>query len=345
MQTSASQTIAYAMQCRYTGVPIGLLHVQTVAGALPYLSHWKEMQAAHPLFSLPPAKLLAFTRSTQQQLAALSELEDPDAVTAHEKLLQIAFVAVLHSLGSIQQERAALPALELVQTQLQRVFALAYKKQILASKRLSFPTFKISRINQNEAFENIAEYLTSCFDVMNAFERGVQDAVEEEKVRLAEEAMRKLRDSWIVPVGKKSLWKWVRAHLAGTKYEADAAGWISTLFLGAQKTVLEFDSDETDLMEDIILSTAPGGNGIMAAVRAHIASIRKLQQDNKEAFTVDFGEYTTAEFEPAPEPQQKDFATKVEWIRARARWHLQQRAAETPPPAPRTVRVIEESEF
>lgn len=346
MQTShRSSVLSHAITCKFTGTAIGLLQISTVAGALPFLSHWKEMQAAHPLFSLPSGKLLAFARGEYERLAKASK--DGEASTKEEELLCIAFVAVLHSLESIKQERPALPSIELVQLQFPRLFKLAYWKHYLDSKRFAFPSIKLNRINDNETFETIPAYLDTCFSVREDYERGVKEITERAKVEAAEAAMRKLRDSWIVPVGKKALWRWVRAHFQDTKYQADAEGWISTLFLGAQKTILEFDSDETDLMEEMILNVAPGGNSIMHAVRKHIDEIRKLQQENKEAFTVDFGEYTSPSFEPTPAPKQSDFPSKVHFIRAHAIWQLQQRAAEAPPEPKqlRIVRAIEESEF
>lgn len=330
-------TLTHAIRCMHTGTTIGSLSIVTAAGALPYLSHWKEMQAAHPFFSLPPGKLLAHARSEFERIA-----KEIEAAPRDELQLQVLFVAVLHTLGGIQQSAAAMPAPEVAIINFPKLFKLAYWKHYLDSKRFRFPEFKITHLNANTKYENISSYLDACFAVREDYERGIKEVTERAKAEAAEEAMRKLRDSWIVPVGKRALWKWVRAHFQDTKFQADAEGWISTLFLGSRAAVLEFDVDETDLMEEMILSVAPGGNAIMAAVRAHIDTIRREQQETKEAFTVDFGEYTTPEMAPSPEPLLKDFPSKVHWIRAKALWSLQQRAIEEKAlPKVRVVRTIE----
>jgi hypothetical protein len=321
-----SQKLTHIIHCMYTGIPIGVLEIQTAVGHLPYLSHWTEMQAAHPFFSLPTGKLLAHARKEYERLAKASK--DSESSAAEDKILQILFVAVLHTFGAVRQEAPALPEIEVVQELMPRLFKLAYWKHLLESKRFRYPEWKITQLNANTKFENIRYYIEACEDVRIDYERGVDDVIEKAKLLATEEALRKLRNQWLVPIGKRALWKWVFSYLASSQYGADATGWISTLFLGNEKTQLDFDPDETDLMQEMIESTCPGGNGIMKAVRDHIAAIRKNQVDIKEAFTVDFG----ALVEDSPliqetEPKLEDFSSKVAWIKARAGWYLRQRKA------------------
>ena len=320
--------LEHEIYCRYSGAYIGKLTYETVAGHMPYLSHWKEAQAFHPAFSMPTGKLLAYARGEYNRLMKLSE--DGEASPRQNQILQICWLAVFHSLGGVQQEAIALPSIQVVQSTLQSLFALAYWRYKLDSKRFAFPIFKINRANANTRFENVKHYLEACYEIKKDYESKIEELDEAEKARSAEAALKALRNSWIVPVSKKALWQWVRAHLPA-EHGADAEGWMGTIFLGSERTVLDFDLDEIEMMEHIILGNCPAGTGVLAAVRERIDAIKKVHVDRREAFSIDlttFEEEITAAIgskeAPKPEPQLKDYPTKVAWIKARAAWFLGQ---------------------
>lgn len=321
----------FNLLCKYSGLLIGNLQYETVAGHMPYLSHWDGLIALHPIFSMERHRLLAFARSEWNRLA--KQAADEEISNGESNTLRVCFLAMLHTLGGIQQEAASLPPLHIVQAQMTRLFTLCYWHHYLDSKRFRFPEFKINQINANNRFENIGYYLDACFAIKDDYEKGVSDAVEAEKARAADAAMKALRNAWIVPVGKRKLWQWVRAHLP-MKYTADAQGWMSTIFLGNEKTILDFDSEDIALLIEIILAECPPGTGILAAVRTRLDEIEKIYKDNKEAFTVDFTEFEPTlgpegapiQEEPLVAPKPTDFATKVEFIKANAVFYLKQRA-------------------
>jgi len=316
----------FQIRCRFSGLLIGKLQYEVIAGYQPYLSHWKEMQAMHPVFSMPTNRMLSFTRKLYEDLIKASE--DGEATQAEDDLLRVSWLACLHSLGSIRQEAEALPTIDVVHKTMKKLVALAYWKHILNSQRFGFPEFKINRINANTRFDNIDYYLEACFDLRKEYETGITELEELEKKKQADQALAALRSSWVVPVSNRALWKWVRAHLPA-KYEADAQGWMSTLFLGNDKTVCDFDVDELDLMNQIICGECPQGTGVLAAVRARMDHVRKVMVDSKTAFDIDLSPYQPASAEPVAEPVRKDFTKESDFIRARAVWWLgeQQRKA------------------
>lgn len=326
--------LSYAIHCQYSGVQIATLDYEIVAGHMPYLSHWDNMVAMHPIFSLSQAKLLAFARSEWNRLAKKSE--DNEATQGEETLLRICFLAVLHSLGSIVQEAPSLPPIAVVQSNMLKLFNLSAWKYYLQSKRFEFPEFKINRFNSNDRFENISYYIDACFQVKQDYEDGINDLVEQEKIIQAEKALKALRNSWIVPVSNKQLFRWIKAHLP-ERYQNDV--WMETIFCGSEQKILAFDKDEIEMLEHIIVGECPGGNAIMFAVRKRLDQIMQIYVDNKEAFTVDFAEFdldsslqAARDSSKAPQsieaPKQSDFASKALFIRANALFYLQQRKAE-----------------
>lgn len=347
----STKTLSYQLTCKFSGLPIGMLSYQVVAGHMPYLSHWDNMVAMHPVFSMETGRLLAFARGEWNRLAKAAI--DNETTTAEESILQVSFLAVLHSLGSIDQQVPGLPPMNIVQSNMNRLFSLAFWHHRLDSQRFKFPRYKISKINDNNKFTNISDYLDICFDKKVDYEEGVEDLAEQERVISAEKALKALRNSWIVPIGNKALWRWVSANLP-EQYEAEKQGWMLTLFTGNERTILDFDKDEIILLEEIVVSECPRGNAIMFAVRERLEKILKIYTDNKEAFTVDFTDYEEDEAELAfkeangvstivEAPKLSDFPNKVAYIKANALWYLQQRAKENKAIAASIVPTIQQS--
>lgn len=319
--------------CKLTGLQIGSLDLLTEAGKTPYIKAWESTIVEHPIFSLSIPQRLAFARAEWRRLAKASR--DGDTTEREDTILRVSFLAVLHALGNIKQDVPALPDLSIVQTHMSQLFALAYWKMYLDSPRFKFPAYRICRANSNIGFQNIGAYLDLCFEVKDDYEECIESAGEELKLQEAEDALAKLRSNWAIPVANKDLWKWVRAYLPA-KYEADAQGWMATIFLGKEKAILQFEKSEILLLQDIIVSECPPGTGMMHAVSARLNEIEKIYTDNKEAFTVDFEDFDldtpmqqarAASSAPlsTEAPKEKDFAKKVDFIRAQALWYLQQR--------------------
>ncbi len=247
-------------------------------------------------------------------------MQDPSE--AEETILRVSFLALLHSLGSIIQEEASLPPLHIAQSQMPRLFSLVYWKHLLDSKRFAFPDFKINRFNNNDRFQNIHYYIDACFEKKEEYSSAVKEAEEKEKAASAERALKSLRSAWIVPNNKRELWRWVRAHLP-ERYAADAQGWMSTLFLGNDSTICDFDADEVDMMQGIIEGECPVGTALLHAVRQRLEYIRKVIDDAKHAFEVNY-EFIDEAPPAAVAPKREDFPTQIAFIQANARWYLQQ---------------------
>ena len=327
---TGNMLLRHVIRCQYSGLPIGILEVQTTAGALPYLSHWHKALAYHPLFSLSTDRLLKFVKEEWDRLR--KRAIDEEITEAESNILCCGFLAMLHNLDCIVQETPSLPPLAIVQTNINKLFALSYWKWHLESQRFTFPTLKISRFNKNDGFANIPDYLELCFQVKKDYETKVNTALEKAKIDSANKALALLADTWIAPPNKKVLWQWVRAHLP-EKWSADAQGWMSTIFLGGNHAIWDFSEEEIDLMEEIITSECPVGNGIMYAVRQRMKSIREIWEQKHAAYEIDLGDYgvnnklyvngiPVAAPDPGPEPMQRDFTSRAKYLVTHAKWSI-----------------------
>lgn len=318
--------VSHRIFCARSGVQIATMEFLSTAGAVPYISNWKDTVAYHPLFSLSFTRLCNFAQAEWNRLAQIQDPRDSETIN-----LRVAYLALLYELGSLRQEIAGIPPLHIVQSTLPGLHTLACWKNFLESKRFKFPEFILSDRNKNAGFENITEYLSLCFDIKEAYENKVSEAAEREKVRRAEAALSALGSTWITPPNKKILWHWVRANLPAL-YAPDAEGWLATLFLGSDKTVLEFEKEDIQLAEEIIVSSCPAGTGIMHAVRARLTHLLKVWESEKEAWEIDYAsledkpiwvnEKKLPASHPGAEPEEKEFDKRWQFLQAHAKWEI-----------------------
>ena len=321
----------YPIKCNRTGVVLGRLDLTVSAGHMPYLSHWKEQICYHPLFSMQQHKLCEFMRNEWNRLSG--KIEEEEITEKEARILQVGFVALLHSLGSIRQDDdiAVLPSLTVVQNNFHSLLMLNYWQSFLAIKSFKFPELHICRINRNTALESIKDYIDACFQRKKDWEKGRDELAEQDRVRTAEQAILAIRSGIKKPVSKRILWQWVKGNL-DTRWAPDAQGWMSTLFLGNAAAILDFDLDEIDLMEEIIVSCCPAGTGVMFAVRERIEAIRKTWKDHYDTFTIEEEgleaiEEIKKEVGTNPEPKPEDFPKKALYFVAKAKWDLANREA------------------
>lgn len=328
------KNLQLTLHCKLSGLPIGKLELLSVAGAIPYMSHWAEATVLHPVFSLDPERLFRYARNEWNRIAQ----RDGEPSLDEANILQVSFLAILHTLDCVKQDIPALPPLDVVETHLQSLLQLAYWKWHLESQQFRFPMYHISPVNTNADFSGIGDYLDLCFDVRRQYQAGVQRTAEKAKERAADEAARLLADTWMKPISRRQMLKWIQANLP-SRYKPDGEGWIATLFLGGPTAIVEYTDDESELqlMEDIILGECPPGTGMMKKVRERLEEIRKIWGDHHLAFEIVIEDQHEGAIEnPGPAPEPSAFPNKAQFFQARARWQIAQLAWEKSqrPPAP-----------
>ena len=117
--------LRHNLYCNRTGIQLGHIDLALTAGHIPYISHWNEMICYHPLFSLTQSRLIEFMQSEWRRLA--KDVVNHQTSDRESTILQVGFVALLHNLGSIKQDRGiiGLPELTTVQHNLESLLALS----------------------------------------------------------------------------------------------------------------------------------------------------------------------------------------------------------------------------
>jgi len=315
-----------ALTCQHTGLSCGSLTLPTVAGYLPLLGQWKQQQVLHPLFSLAPIPLLQFAKNTWIRFCGFSPDEAADESLTHkqEQVLQVTALALMHQLTEVRQDVVWLPSFIEVQNNWQSLISLSYWKAYLDSQRFKFPTLRISKLENSV---NIHAFLQTCWDAKKQYETAVSERIEEEKVLIAERALVGIRDELAGkrPVSQKLLWRWFLANLP-KRYAPDTEGWMKTLYFAKSILDTNFTMADLDLFEEIVVSECPTGSSVSHAFLDVLRSKRTTMEQHFEAFEIlvptdlqaaaDSGEIDEAE------PKLKDFAKKVHWMIAHAKWKL-----------------------
>ena len=318
--------LRHKLYCNYTGVEIGVLDLSMSAGHIPYLSHWNDMVCHHALFSLTQRELWTFLTNEWNRLS--KDIVNEQASDSETLSLRIGFVALLHSMGSIRRDRGSvgLPSTEIVQSNLAKALDLVVWQNFLDSRRFSFPELHISTLNDNANLQTIQDYLQACEARREEYEKGIDEAQELERSKIAEKAILAVRNNMYKPTSRKLLWTYCKGYLGG-KWAADAAGWMRSIFLAGTSSITDWDFDEIELMEEIIFSNIPAGTSIRFAIRERVNELKAQWHDHYDAFTLEedtisMVEELKQELAEEPEPQEKNYPNKAAFFVARAKWQL-----------------------
>lgn len=337
LATAQTRKYQLPLVCGRTGITCGVISTLTVAGHMPLLGQWKDTQVLHPIFSLQPVALLQFARNSWLRFCALTaeETADEKLVAAQELQLRVAALAMLHNLTEVRQDHPWMPEWKDVAANWTSLLSICYWRAYLDSERFKFPQIRISKLEKDV---DLRSFLQLCWDRKKHYELAISDLVEEEKNKVAEKALVAIRDSIAGkrPLSVKILWRWFAANMPA-RYNKDMAvpdGWMWELFNATEKTVFDYTVRDIELFEEIFLSECPTGSSMSHAFLEILRGKHHLLTQHFETYQILVPDTITAavadgslDASPEAEPKLSDFATKVQWFRAHAKWKLAQPSA------------------
>lgn len=330
LATEQTKRYMVPLVCSRTGITMGSLATIAVAGHMPLLGQWKDTQILHPFFSLTPVALLQFARNSWLRFCALKPEEATDelVVAKQEQQLRVVALCMLHNLTEVRQDVPWMPEFKDVVANWTGLMRICYWKAYLDSERFRFPQIRISKLERDV---DLRSFIQLCFQRKKDYETNVNDRIEEEKLKLAEKAMKDGFDA--IAKGKprsiKLLWRWFVANMPA-RYKKDLEGWMWELFSATEHDILDFTVRDIELFEEIFLSEVPSGSSISHAfldvLRGKHALISQhfetyeIMIPNSIAEQVASGEIAAA----GPRPVLSDYPSKVAWMVACAKWDLAQ---------------------
>lgn len=330
LATEQTKRYMIPLICSRTGITMGSLATIAVAGHMPLLGQWKDTQVLHPFFSMKPVALLQFARNSWLRFCALKPEETTDdlIVAKQEQHLRVITLCMLHNLTEVRQDIPWMPEFKEVVANWTALMSICYWKAYLDSQRFKFPQIRISKLERDV---DLRSFLQLCFKCKKDYETNVNEKIEEEKLRIAEKAMKGIVDEVAgkKPLSIKLLWRWFEANMPA-RYKKDLDGWMWELFSATEHDILDFTVRDIELFEEIFLTEVPTGSSVSHAfldvLRGKHALISQhfetyeIMIPNSIAEQVASGEIKAT----GPEPKLSDYPSKVAWMVARAKWKLAQ---------------------
>lgn len=330
LATEQTKRYMIPLVCSRTGITMGQLATIAVAGHMPLLGQWKDTQILHPFFSMGPVALLQFARNSWLRFCALKPEEtiDDTVVAKQEQQLRAIALCMLHNLTEVRQDLPWMPDFKDVVTNWTALMSICYWKAYLDSQRFKFPQIRISKLERDL---DLRSFLQLCFKCKKDYETNVNEAIEEEKIRIAERAMRGIVDEVAgkKPLSIKLLWRWFTLNMP-SRYKKDLDGWMWELFSATEKDILDFTVRDIELFEEIFLVECPTGSSISHAFLDVLRSKHALISQHFETYEIMIpnsiaeqvasGEIAAS----GPRPVLADYPSKVAWMVACAKWDLAQ---------------------
>ncbi len=330
LATEQTKRYMIPLVCSRTGITMGNLATIAVAGHMPLLGQWKDTQILHPFFSMGPVALLQFARNSWLRFCALKpeETVDDQVVAKQEQQLRAVALCMLHNLTEVRQDLPWMPDFKDVVTNWTALMSICYWKAYLDSQRFKFPQVRISKLERDL---DLRSFLQLCFKCKKDYETNVNEAIEEEKIRIAERAMRGIVDEVAgkKPLSIKLLWRWFTLNMP-SRYKKDLDGWMWELFSATEKDILDFTVRDIELFEEIFLVECPTGSSISHAFLDVLRSKHALISQHFETYEIMIpnsiaeqvasGEIAAS----GPRPVLADYPSKVAWMVACAKWDLAQ---------------------
>lgn len=302
-------------------------------------SHKTLIIAEHPIFQAPTDRLLQ--RAGDWAQLRLNDME-----------LKLLFLALLHSTGQVRWECAAVPSVQVIHSNMERLLRfLAWKLDIL-SPQLKLPQFCINR--ETRTLAQMPQWLEAWENIRKRWEMAVPLRHLQEKQSTRELALDRLIKSPTKNTedyaGKLAAW----AMDAAAVPEALREYWTELFKLRRMDVYSARTVDLEELVEHMECNLQSGSiysytvlqhcRTLLAKNRAGLSYALGIPLDDLDAFNPEqiiSNPFRIVEDEietenraviaataPLEEPQERNYPNKIAYLRAKAAWTLAQKEQE-----------------
>lgn len=366
--------------CTRSGLPLASV-TALCSNGWPLLSA-VQSSLLHPIYSMGLDRLLIKLRKELDIAEAASWLTDHNNIAE----IRLCMSAIMYELDAIWQppEEAvhlwhklepSLPAGPVAVASASRLLALARWYHYATSKRMAFPLYRISKINDNLEWQNYSAWLDDAFAIREEWESGRATLEREEQLRLRTEAVATIKSEAVYKrIDFNKVWNWIEIQMAVDKrYPAGRRETFKTIFMKGDTSPEDWTLDDIEDVQLAILETCDMGNEISYFINTRLSGIRAVIKDFYSSFTLlssaagglpadmtaseqaatsaffsEFDKRAESLEELPPEPKRESFATMAKFIQAQAQWRILSkrydlsRAAQ--PVVPAIVPVVDKGE-
>lgn len=336
-------SITKTIFCKNSGVVLANLEMKILEGHLPYLEYHTDALYLHPLYRMSSTVLIKKLED------ALHQAQGNGWVLIDQEKLRLRLLtsAMMHAFQCIKQVEPCLPRFDIAAGSAGRLLGLAKWFYYISSQRMSFPTYSVSRRNDNMEWQNFKHWVDSAYEVRQEWANQSRELKREDELRSRSAALVEIKSEHIRRVDVNKVWRWVELQLE----PAIAAGTLVTwkdLFLNGDLNPVDWTADDVDDLRIAITNYCDTGNEVMFFVQSRLKAIRTMiaeffstftivgsnlnssgkalsdedQTDEEKAFTDSFDSKVQALDELPPEPKRSSFETTGKFMKAQAEWSI-----------------------
>ena len=340
------------LYCKRSGLPLATISVLCSNG-WPLLSHSTFESLVHPVYNFPLEKLLV---RFSQQLSAAEQAEwsliDHDLTE-----FRLSISAIMYSLDAMWQPSAdaaykqepSLPCLATAVASGSRLLTIANWYHYATSKRMEFPTYKVSKANNNLGWENFRSWLDAADEVRDEWEEGRTEAERAETLKARTAALASVSAASVYKrIDFAKVWNWIDIQLVQDgRYAAGRRETFKTIFMKGDTSPEDWTVDDIEDIQLAIVEACDVGNDINFFINNRLNQIKAVIQEFYSSFTLlttgsdsDPADMTLLEKEKSTEffaafdqrasnltelpaaPKRESFATLALFLRAQAQHRI-----------------------
>ena len=277
--------------CNRSGLP--LLDLTPLNGlGWPILNHPALKAIIHPIYEADMNVLISNMRAEIQ--AAENHawmLEDAELrkisllMSALMYKLELIWIPPFESQG---KNPPSLPNAAITVGCATRLYDLASWYWHVTSKRMVFPSYRISKMNNNLSWQNFPSWLNDAFEVRKVWASKKDIMAADAQKRLSDEAIKTVKaDSIYKRIDTRKVWNWIDLQLAeNPRYPAGRRETFKNLFLSGELSPEDWITDDVEDLQFAIADCCDIGNEISFFINKRLNGIKAVITDFYSSFTL-----------------------------------------------------------
>lgn len=343
------------LYCFRSGVPLASV-TALCGGGWPFLQQINT-SLIHPVYSLPLGVILTKLKE------GIDEAEEAAWMLPDRKLLDIRLYmsAIMYELGCIWQPskealhlwtrlEASLPSEAVAAGTASRLFKIARWYHFATSKRMELPMYRISRANNNLAWENFSAWIDDAWSVHKEWETGRTELNRQHQLQLHTEALQMIRSADVMKrLDFRKVWGWIDLQIrVDAAYPAGRRETLREIFLTADTRPELWTLDDVEDLQEAIIVNCDRENDVYFFVNSRLMQLRaciksfygsftllsgeddaerseeqaKREQSAQQAFFSEYDRQAESLEQLPPEPARTGFPTMAKYLQAMAQWRI-----------------------
>lgn len=350
--------------CTRSGLPLARVEALCSNG-WPFLSASSLDRLIHPIYSFPLDKLILRTKEQLQAAEQTDWMIDDRLITE----LSLSLSAIMYAIDGMwtpsaeaaYKQEPSLPCLGTVTGSASRLLSLASWYHFATSKRMSFPLYRPSRLNDNLKWENFASWLDDAFEIKDDWEAGRTELERDDLLKKRTEALLTVKSEAVYKrIDFNKVWNWIDIQLIQDgRYGTGRRETFKTIFMKGDTSPEDWILDDIEDLQLAITECCDIGNEITFFINNRLNQIKAVVSDFYSSFTLlshsvndvtseqamtqlekektgDFFKkfdsqllaMQNASIELPPAPQRGSFASLAHFLKAQAEWNILKRRAD-----------------